>query len=51
MIDPRLKKIRKEYNKIYDLFMEGKLRKRDWLRREKQLTFKGNQIRREFSDE
>ena len=45
MIDPRLIKIRKEYNLACNKFMAGKLAKKEWIRIQAELTKSGNRIR------
>ena len=45
MIDPRLIKIRKEYNLACNKFMAGKLEKKEWIRIQAELTKSGNRIR------
>jgi len=45
MTDPRLIKIRKEYNMACDKFMAGKLEKKDWIKIQAELTKSGNRIR------
>jgi hypothetical protein len=45
MIDERLLRIRKEYNKAYDAFMSGKMTHEEWVRIERSLTKATSKIR------
>ncbi len=45
MIDPRLIKIRRDYNAACDKFMAGKLEKKEWLKIQEELTKYGNRVR------